>query len=236
MNIKKLIHLILGMAGYDLVKSFQVATCRKKLFDSFGINVVLDVGANAGFYANELRRVGYKGRIISFEPLRSAYSNLLKNKKMDASWEAINIALGDKDGEAMINIAGNSFSSSILGMLPAHLQSAPDSKYVGQEQVKLSMLDSIFASLHLEDQNICLKIDTQGFEEHVLKGAEKSLMYINTIQIEMSLTPLYNGELLFTDLYALLSCKGYQLVSIELGFTDPQSGRLLQIDGIFHRY
>lgn len=236
MHIKRLIHWTLRKAGYNIVKFSPVFSRRTKLFDSFGINVVLDVGANVGIYAKELRGAGYKGRIVSFEPLSSAYSQLLKNKKADVSWEAFNMALGDKEGETTINIAGNSYSSSILGMLPAHLQSAPESKYVGQEQVKLSTLDSIFDSLRVEGQNVCLKIDTQGFEENVLKGAEKSLRFINTIQLEMSLTPLYNGELLFPEMYALLSAKGYQLVGVELGFEDPLTGRQLQIDGIFHRF
>jgi hypothetical protein len=98
MYIKKLIRWIIGKAGYDIVKSLPVFARRKKLFDSFGINVVLDVGANVGLYAKDLRGARYKGRIVSFEPLSSAYSHLLKNKKADASWEAFNMALGDKEG------------------------------------------------------------------------------------------------------------------------------------------
>ena len=133
-------------------------------------------------------------------------------------------------------LAENSLSSSILGMLPAHLRSAPESRYVGEEQVRLSTLDAIYDSLRLEGRNVCLKIDTQGFEESVLKGAEKSLQLINTIQAEASLTPLYDGEMLFPEMLALLAGKGFKLVSVELGLEDPQNGRLLQLDGIFHRY
>lgn len=232
--IKKVIDRIVCKAGYNIIKSVSVR--RQKLFNSFGIDVVLDVGANSGVYAKELREAGYKGRIFSFEPLSSAYSKLLKNIHGDASWQAFNMALGDKCGKTTINVAGNSYSSSILEMLPAHLQSAPGSGYVGQEQVDLSTLDSLFNSLGISSKNICLKIDTQGFEEKVLKGAANSLRHINTIQLEMSLTPLYDGELLFPEMHALLSSKGYQLVFIELGFEDSQTARLLQIDGIFHRF
>jgi hypothetical protein len=146
------------------------------------------------------------------------------------------MALGDKDGEATINIAGNSWSSSILEMLPSHMRSAPESHYVGQEQVRLSTLDSIIGPLRVEGGNVLLKVDTQGFEEKVLNGASQALRLINTLQIEMSLTPLYQGGVLFPEMYALLAGKGYQLVSLELGFEDPQTGRLLQVDGIFHRY
>ena len=80
-----------------------------------------------------------------------------------------------------------------------------------------------------------MKIDTQGFEEKVIKGAENSLRFIDIIQIEMSLTPLYRGEILLPEMYALLRKKGYEMVSIEQGFSDSRSGVLLQVDGIFSR-
>lgn len=234
MNIKKGIRQLINKTGYNIVKLRPPN--RKKVLDRYGINVVLDVGASRGQYAQQLRGIGYKGRIISFEPLSSAYAQLINNKKSDALWETFNLALGDKDGEAIINIAGNSYSSSILGMLPEHLKSAPASGYIGQEQVIMSKLDSIMSSLHLEGENIYLKIDTQGFEENILKGALNSLQFIRTIQLEMSLIPLYRGELLFPEMYALLYGKDYRMVYIEPGFSDPQTGRLLQVDGTFHRF
>jgi FkbM family methyltransferase len=210
---------------------------RMKLLDSHGVDVVLDVGANEGQYAKELRCNGYKGRIISFEPLNSAYKLLAVSAKADGgTWDTFNMALGDKLDDVVINIAGNSYSSSILEMLDTHLNAAPQSEYIGQEQVKLVTLDSIFDSLSLKGKKIFLKIDTQGFEENVLKGAENSLRLIDIIQLEMSLKPLYRGELLFPEMYALLCGKGYHLFSIEPGFSDPQTGALLQMDGIFIRF
>ena len=80
-----------------------------------------------------------------------------------------------------------------------------------------------------------MKVDTQGYESKVLQGAEKSLEQIDTVQMEMSLVPLYEGELLLHDMCMLMSEKGYSLVAIETGFSDPNSGQLLQVDGIFHR-
>lgn len=239
MNLKEIVKRIINRTGYNIVRlrsACNPLARRKMLLDSYKINVVLDVGANSGQYAQELRSIKYKNRILSFEPLSSAYAQLVKNRKLDASWEIFNLAMGDTDGKAIINIAGNSYSSSILKMLPAHVKSAPTSGYIGQEEIKIAKLDSLFDSLSLEGKNIYLKIDTQGFEKSVLKGAEKSLPLINTIQLEMSLTPLYDGEILFPEMYALLCGKGYQLVSVEPGFSDPQTGRLLQIDGIFHRF
>ena len=121
-------------------------------------------------------------------------------------------------------------------MLESHEKSAPESKYVGQETIDVKTLDSIMKDLSINEANIYLKIDTQGFESKVIKGAETSLNRIDTIQLEMSLSPLYKDELLFNELYNLLCSKGYTLVALEPGFSDNNSGQMLQIDGIFHRF
>jgi hypothetical protein len=56
------------------------------------------------------------------------------------------------------------------------------------------------------------------------------------VQVEMSLTPLYSNELTFGELYQLLLGKGYAMVDLEPGFTNPRTGQLLQADAIFHRF
>ncbi len=239
MRIRRTIKVLLKKAGYDLVRfapDSDPLARRMKLLNGYGVNVVLDVGANVGQSGKQLRNLGYQGRIISFEPLSSAYKLLTLSAKADGSWDTFNLALGDKSDNVIINIAGNSLSSSMLEMLPAHIKSLPNSEYIAQEQVRMVTLDSIFDSLSLKGKKIYLKIDAQGFEENVIKGATNSLRLIDIIQLEMSLTPLYRGELLFPEMYALLCRKGYQMVSIEQGFSDSETGVLLQIDGIFSRF
>jgi hypothetical protein len=86
------------------------------------------------------------------------------------------------------------------------------------------------------EDNVYLKIDTQGFESKVIKGAKKSLACIDTIELEMSLVPLYQGELLFNEMFALLSKKKYSLVFIEPVYFDKDLKQILQINGIFHRF
>ena len=134
-----------------------------------------------------------------------------------------------------INVAGNSFSSSLLEMLPAHVASAPDSAYTGTQLVEVKTLDSIFDDMCAEGEQVYLKIDTQGCESKVLAGAKGVLDRIATIRLEMSLVPLYAGELLLEDMVRLLRELGYSPIAIEPGFFDPATGRLLQADGVFHR-
>lgn len=90
----------------------------------------------------------------------------------------------------MINIAGNSYSSSILKMLPSHVEASPESEYIGHEVIEVKTIDSIFPFLRNKGRNFYLKIDTQGFEERVINGAADSLQFIKLVQLEMSLIPL----------------------------------------------
>jgi FkbM family methyltransferase len=239
MSIKQDIKRLLRSFGYDVCRftpTFHTLARRKKIFEFYAINTVLDVGANAGQFAQELRKdIGFKKRILSFEPLSSAFKMLKTNAKGDSNWEIFNFALGDDDTKQEINIAGNFYSSSLLDMLPSHEKFAPDSKYIGKEVIEIKKLDSVFSDLCRQSDKIYLKIDTQGFESRILMGAEKSLAHIDLVQLEMSLVPLYKDELLFNELHTVMNKKGFTLIAIENGFSEPVSGHLLQIDGIFHR-
>ena len=239
MRIKHEIRKLLWKTGYDLTRftptSHPLAR-RKQILEFYNIDVVLDIGANAGQYAQALRGdIGYAHRIVSFEPSSAAFKLLRANAKGDPAWEVFNYAIGDTDEKREINIASNSESSSFLSMLPAHLRCEPSSKYIGKEIIDVKRLDSLFGDLCKAAKNVYMKIDTQGFERRVLNGAEASLAHIDTIQVEMSLVPLYAGESLFNEMCSLMNNKGYTMVAMENGFSDPTSGQLLQVDGIFHR-
>ena len=161
---------------------------------------------------------------------------MLKNNcKNDSKWNAYNYAIGDSNTEMEINIAGNIDSSSLLDILPQHVESAPKSAYIGKEKIKVYKLDSIFKEFYNEGDNIYLKIDTQGFEKNVLDGAKESLKYIRGIQIEMSIVPLYNTQVLYQELINILNKNNFKLYSLENGFYDKNTGQLLQFDGVFYK-
>lgn len=212
----------------DLARTF-------KLIKYFEINKIFDIGANVGNYAMKMKKFGFAGNIISFEPLSEAFRKLQKNAKKDSNWKTINIALGDTDGETEINIAGNCDSSSILEMLPLHVKNEPTSSYIGKEKIKVNKLDTLFDNYYKKGDKIFVKIDTQGYELNVLKGSEKSLSYIKGIQIEMSLVQLYDGGILYKEMIEFIERKGFNLFSIENGFSNPETGELLQMDGIFFK-
>lgn len=238
MSVRFTIRKLLRLLGYDLVKfnfSQSPSARRRQLLEHHGIDLILDVGANAGRYALTLRRNGYQGRIVSFEPLSSAFAHLQKRAARDAQWDAVNVALGARNTTATINVARNSESSSLLAMQARHAEAAPYAVYTGTEDVTVCTLDSLFDTYNQQDHRIFLKIDAQGYERRILEGAQQTLAHITGLQLEMSLVSLYEGETLFTDMIAYVAERGFLLMSIEPGFCDPVTGQLLQIDGLFFR-
>ena len=197
---------------------------------------MLDVGANVGQYALELRRWGYRGRIVSFEPLSSPFDVLREKANRDDRWEAVRVALGDRSEIVPMHIAANSAaSSSILDMLPLHNEVAPGAGYVDLEDVEVRRLDELLPRYGQEARSILLKVDVQGYEAAVIRGASKSLREVTAVQLELSLIPLYADAPLLAEVVALLAGHGFALVGLEPGLADPRSGFLLQTDGIFAR-
>ena len=80
------------------------------------IEKVFDVGAHDGGYGRELRKHGYEGAIVSFEPLAIAFDKLTKCALLDDKWEVRNSALGSEAGEVIINVSDHLTSSSFLGI------------------------------------------------------------------------------------------------------------------------
>jgi len=206
------------------------------LISEYRISIILDVGANTGQYAAHLREIGYSGRIVSFEPLRDEYAALDIRASSDEKWHTHNYALGDTDGQQEINVAENSHSSSLLAVLPRHLDSAPAAQAVSTQRIELHKLDSIYDNVCSSDDIPYLKLDAQGYEMKILNGAAQTLDKIDTIQLEMSLTPLYQGETGLPEMATWLYDQGFVLVSLEPGHADSRTGQLMQVDGIFHRF
>ena len=225
-------------AGLDVrryIPASSFAARRARIMACAGIDLVLDVGANEGQYGRELRANGYGGRLVSLEPQSAAFRALAAEAARDPAWEARRLALLDADDGAVLHVAGNLVSSSVLPMTRRHELSAPDSAYVGVEHVEARRLDSLAPELLGDASRVLLKLDVQGAELRALSGAEASLRRIVVVEMELSLVPLYDGGALMREALDRLDAAGYDLVGLEPGFSDPSSGRLLQADGLFAR-
>ncbi len=238
-HIEKAVKWAINSAGFDICRlgvnsraDYQLLKGLKR----FDIDLILDVGANAGQFALNLRSIGFKGRLVSFEPLSSAHLELKKTAGRDFNWIVHpRCAIGAFDGESEINVAGNSVSSSILPMMDSHTSASANSAYVGTEKVPIFRLGTAAPPYMEEAHKPFLKIDAQGYEWQVLDGASAILPRISGVLCELSLVPLYKGQRLWLELTRRLEDEGFTLWSIDRGFTDSRNGRALQVDAAFFR-
>jgi FkbM family methyltransferase len=238
--MKKIIILVRKIAklfGIIIIKDRPANSPEKQLsavLNFLDIDVVFDIGANEGQFGKNIRDIGYKSKIISFEPLTSARKKLIKNANKDSNWVVHSqCAIGNKNGNVKINISKNLVSSSILSINKKHLDAEKESFFINKEIVPIYKLDEIANFYIKSNSNLFIKIDTQGYEKEILNGALKTLKKTKGVLCELSLVSLYKGQFLWRDIVDMLDDKGFALWALQTGFTNPNTGQTLQVDGIF---
>ena len=220
-------------AGLDVARWRPPEQRLRHFLERHAIDTVLDVGASGGQFGRVLRKAGFGGRIISFEPLDGPFGVLSAAAADDPRWEVRRVALGEARERRRINVSADTTSSSFLEVRERLVAAAADSRFVGTEEVAVERLDDAAAHLHLGRARVLLKLDVQGFQLPVLRGAEVTLGGVVALQCELSVLPLYEGEPPFLDTLLELRGRGFELVELEPGFYEPATGRLLQFDGRF---
>ncbi len=159
----------------------------KKLLDDLEINSVIDVGANRGQTGKLLRGMGFDGHIFSFEPEVHNFAFLERECQKDSLWECYPIALGEKTTRSVLRINPQSYEMSSL----LDFQHPPEGML--EEIVNIQSLDSIFHSLvkSIDEPRVFLKIDTEGYDLKVFQGEVQSVDYIQGLQVEVFLQPVY---------------------------------------------
>ena len=202
---------------------------------SRNIDLVIDVGANVGQYAASLRKDAYAGWIVSFEPVAAAYEDLTALASKDPRWKTFNMALGDNEGVAKINVSHSRVFSSILPQLPAATTFDSEAQVVRSEEVRIARLDDIFAALPMSKAAF-LKIDTQGFERQVLLGASECLSGFLGVQMELPIIQLYEGTWKFHEAVAYMSDLGFEISNIlPVNYDQTDTVSLVEVDCIFRR-
>ena len=215
--MKKIIKNILKNFDYRLIKisknnnSFDILL---NLLIKKKIQFTFDIGANNGQFSKKLRDYGYLDKIVSFEPLSGEYEVLKKNSLNDNKWEIYSkCALGNFDGNININ----------------------EAKMVKKETCPIYKLDTVINELKLQNVNYCMKIDTQGYEKFIIEGAKEYLKNCKILYCEVSLKEVYNSAPLWFEVIDILKSQGFEIASIENGFTEKLNNNLLQADIIFVR-
>jgi FkbM family methyltransferase len=193
---------------------------------------VIDVGANVGQFAVAASRIFTGVSIHSFEPNPDCVTILKKHVEPLRNVLVYPIALGDKEGEEVFHVNSHSHSSSILPLSRNHLQAFPDAREVNAIKVRVSTLDNVFSGIELA-ASVLLKLDVQGYEAQVLRGAVETLKRVDYVVLEASFKPMYEGEMLFLDVVRMLEGYGFSFMRPVGLLNDPNTGEIIQMDALF---
>lgn len=206
-----------------------------ELFDRLAPGCVLDVGANAGQYGELLRSHGYRGWIVSFEPVSAAFEELGRRAQRDGRWRAFRVALGARRERRRIAVAAVSQLSSFRRVSGYGSAEFPgSSETVAAEEVEVRTLNDSW-ELFLDGvpcERVFLKLDTQGFDLEVLKGADRVLQRLAGLQLEASLQPVYEGIPTFTETLEHVTGLGLALTGVFAVNRDSLF-RLIEVDCVF---
>jgi FkbM family methyltransferase len=199
-------------ADYAAVEDFR------RRFKLLEIELVLDVGANAGQFRDMLRNtLGYSGEIVSFEPVPHLAEALAKRAAADPNWTVMNIGVGASPGSVPFNVmVGDQFSSFLTPRHDAVPLFVAENRVAEQVLVEISTLELILPPLLQKHapRGIFLKVDTQGYDLEVLKGAGATLQLIAGLQFEASVQPIYEGAPHYQEVLQFLEEHGFVLSGI----------------------
>ena len=200
-----------------------------EILQRFAIGSVVDVGANQGQFGLLVRGLGYSGSILSVEPMDAAFRRLEIQSRGDPLWSVYRAALSHEPGARLLNISGNSTSSSLLAITELHVDAEPTSQTLRTEKVAATTLDEVVGRHGLYPPYF-LKIDVQGSEMAVLDGGPNTLARTVALRIESSLRQLYEDSHTLEQVLYRLHRNGFVPVRIEPAFEDPRTGDTLQVD------
>jgi FkbM family methyltransferase len=196
-----------------------------------GIDVVIDVGANIGQFGESLRAGGYRGRIVSFEPIASAFQVLSKVAREDGNWEVNHCGLGAASGAARLNVSELSVFSSILGS--TSVASLHDNRMAVDhiEEISIRTLDEVAAEI---EGKVFLKVDTQGYERQVIEGGRQTMPRVLGIMLELPVIHVYEGVWQFHEAIRFMDEAGFVPAQIlPVGYHTVDKVSAVEFDCLF---
>lgn len=201
---------------------------------SYGVNTVLDVGANTGQFARAVRRALPDVVVHSFEPSGETFHELRRACRADPGIRTWQLALSDEEGSLPMYRNAASATSSLLPMTALSRKAFPHATKWWPETVTATTLDK-WAATRLLTEPILIKVDVQGYEAQVLRGGMETLGRAQVLLLEVSFAELYEGQRLFDDIYTLIRGLEFSCCGMFNNVYDPHSHRVLQADALFVR-
>lgn len=239
MALKHKFAMLVSRLGYEVIPHWRIFRAGltahlRDLFCRYGIDTVLDVGANEGQYGDFLRNeVGYAGRILSFEPLRTCFEKLDERARKDSRWDVFNVALGSSNGPLNINVSSSSDFSSFLQTDTSQTTAFKSmNRTVRTELVQVTTLDAFLAEERIRQGTTYLKLDTQGYDLEVIRGGRGSIHTLPALQTEASVIPIYSGMPPWRETIDTLEAKGFEISGFFPVSNDSRL-RLVEFDAVF---
>jgi FkbM family methyltransferase len=203
------------------------------------INCVIDVGGNRGHFAERMRTLGYRGRIVSFEPSPSTLPVITAAAARDSRWEVRPVGLSVAPGTAELQLHAGTQLDSLLTALPGVADQMPIMAETGTATVTLSTLAAEFPSLvaDVDSPRVLLKSDTQGHDAAVLRGAGPGGLppEVVAVLVELAAQPIYNDQPKMTEVMDILLDDGFTPVAFQPLFQSSDGLRMVELDGLFMR-
>lgn len=193
---------------------------------------VLDVGGHHGQFTLFALERFESARIVTFEPQSDGVELIRTVTAKESRVTIENFALGATPGTAQLNISRRSDSSSLLPIGRGQTEAFPGTEAERTETIAVETLDNLLPG-EIERPAL-LKIDVQGFELDVLRGATRTLSEIDNIFVECSFIELYEGQPLIGEIIAFLAEREFELAGV-FGTSYDARGRCLQTDCLFRR-
>lgn len=223
-----------GIARYRAAMRVGVGAAieHQAVLASMKLNTIIDVGANKGQFSLVARQLHPDARIVAFEPLSDAAATFQKVFAGDPKVALHRCALGQADGESVINVSHSADSSSLLPISDLQSELFPGTHKNNEERINVRRGESEVPRDIVSP--VLLKMDVQGYELEVLKGLESRLQTVDHIYAELSFVELYVGQQLAGDVIAWLSERSFGVVGVYNLSTGP-SGMAIQADVLFSR-
>ncbi len=202
------------------------------------VNCVLDVGANIGQFGTHLRRTGYQGRIVSFEPLPHLADRLKQAAQDDPEWLVFDHALGETEGEFEMNVTeGTGVTSSLLPPSDFGLSRFEKLRETRPQHIRVRRLDEVFDGVvaGIEVPRVYLKMDTQGFDLQVFAGAGDRVKDIVGMQSEVASVPIYEGMPRLPEQISVYEAAGFENTGMFPVTRDPKTHRVIEYDAVLIR-
>lgn len=235
---KKIIKKILLSFGKEIVEynktAHRLEEVKLQWLKKYDIRTIIDVGAAIGTFINRLGDCFPQAKIYAFEPLPFHQQILEEKFGNNSKVKLFKTACSTQQEEFEININTNLGSSSILELGDAHLEAFPSGVETSKIKIKADRLDVLLKNEILE-KNILLKIDVQGFELEVLKGAGTLLDDIKLVILEVSFKEMYKNQPLIDEVIDFMRQNNFRIIAVEDISKSLKDGSHLQADMFFEK-